>query len=157
MSQNQEVMSRPENPLSHISFQQKSTALSLIITGSATAYYFANMWPMRLIALANDIIPAGFGSLVLNTITLIILAQIVLQIVLVFGSGVAAAPTEHEKVAALKAKRNAYGVLTFGIFAAIGSVFLEELTPFCTANLAILGFALAEMVKYASLLFYARR
>ncbi|MEZ4592026.1 MAG: hypothetical protein R3D55_12925 [Chloroflexota bacterium] len=154
---NQQALNQPKNDLSNISFQQKSTALSLIITGSATAYYFANMWPMRPIALANDIIPAGYGSLVLNTITLIILAQIVLQIVLVFGSGVAAAPTEHEKTAALKAKRNAYGVLTFGIFAAIGSVFLEELTPFCTANLAILGFALAEMVKYASLLFYARK
>ena len=157
MSQTQEFVNHPENTLSSISFQQKSTALSLIITGSATAYYFANMWPMRPVALANDIIPAGFGGLVLNTITLIILAQIVLQIVLVFGSGVAAAATEHEKVAALKAKRNAYGVLTFGIFVSIGSVFLEELTPFCTANLAILGFALAEIVKYASLLFYARK
>lgn len=153
----QQALNQPQNDLTNISFQQKSTALSLIITGSATAYYIANIWPMRPIALANDIIPAGYGSLVLNTITLIVLAQIVLQIVLVFGSGVAAAPTEHEKVAALKAKRNAYGVLTFGIFAAIGSVFLEELTPFCTANLAILGFALAEMVKYVSLLFYARK
>ena len=157
MSQTQEVVNHPENTLSSISFQQKSTALSLIITGSATAYYFANMWPMRSVALANDVIPAGFGSLVLNTVILIILAQIALQIVLVFGSGVAAAPTEHEKTAVLKAKRNAYGVLTFGVFAAIGSVFLEELTPFCTANLAILGFALAEIVKYVSQLFYARR
>ncbi len=157
MSQNQEIMNQPDNALSNISFQQKSTALSLVITSSATTYYFANMWPMRPVALANDIIPAGYGSLVLNTITLIVLAQIVLQIVLVFGSGVAAAPTEQEKVATLKAKRNAYGVLTFGIFAAIGSVFLEELTPFCTANLAILGFSLAEMVKYASQLIYARR
>ena len=153
----QEVINRPKNDLSHISFQQKSTVLSLVITGSATAYYFASMWPMRPIALANDIIPTGYGSLVLNTITLIILAQIVLHIVLVFGSGVAAAPTEHEKTAVLKAKRNAYGVLTFGIFAAVGSVFLEELTPFCTANLAILGFALAEIVKYVSQLFYARK
>ena len=154
---NQRAINQPKNDLSNVSFQQKSTALSLIITGSATAYYFANMWPMRPIALANDVIPAGFGSLVLNTVILIILAQIALQIVLVFGSGVAAAPTEHEKTAVLKAKRNAYGVLTFGVFAAIGSVFLEELTPFCTANLAILGFALAEIVKYVSQLFYARR
>jgi hypothetical protein len=59
----QEALNRPENTLGHISFQQKSTALSLIITGSATAYYFANMWPMRPVALANDIIPVGYGSL----------------------------------------------------------------------------------------------
>ena len=71
---NQESFTQTDNQLSNISFQQKSTALSLIITGSATAYYIANMWPMRPIALANDIIPAGYGSLLLTTIFLIVIA-----------------------------------------------------------------------------------
>jgi hypothetical protein len=153
----QEALNRPENTLGHISFQQKSTALSLIITGSATAYYIANMWPMRPIALANDIIPAGYGSLLLTTMGLIIVAEIILQIVLVFGAGSASTAMAHEKPAALKARRNAYGVLAFGALAAIGSVFLPELTPFCTANLAFLGLAFAEIVKFGSQLFYARR
>lgn len=157
MSQTQEFNDHPENALSSISFQQKSTAISLIITGSATAYYFANMWPMRPIALANDIIPAGYGSLLLTTMGLIILAEIILQIVLVFGAGSAPDALAHEKQAALKARRNAYGVLAFGALAAIGSVFFEELTPFCTANLAFLGLAFAEIVKFVSQLFYARR
>ena len=65
--------------------------------------------------------------------------------------------TAREKMAGLKARRNAYGVLAFGALAAIGSVFLEELTPFCTANLAFMGLAFAENVKFASQLFYARR
>ncbi|MCA9931145.1 MAG: hypothetical protein KC419_21820, partial [Anaerolineales bacterium] len=153
----QETFNHPQNALSNVSFQQKSTALSLIITGSATAYYFANMWPMRPIALANDIIPAGYGNLLLNTIGLIVLAEIILQIVLVFGAGSASTAVAHEKQAALKARRNAYGVLAFGALAAIGSVFLEELTPFCTANLAFLGLAFAEVVKFASQLVYARK
>ena len=153
----QQALNQPENALSNISFQQKSTALSLIITGSATAYYIANMWPMRPIALANDIIPAGYGSLLLTTMGFIVLAEIILQIVLVFGAGSAPGALAHEKQAALKARRNAYGVLVFGALAAIGSVFLEELTPFCTANLAFLGLAFAEIVKFASQLFYARR
>lgn len=153
----QQALNQPKNDLSNVSFQQKSTALSLIITGSATAYYFANMWPMRPIALANDIIPAGYGGLLLTTMGLIILAEIILQIVLVFGAGSAPAAGVHEKQAALKARRNAYGVLAFGALAAIGSVFLEELTPFCTANLAFLGLAFAEIVKFASQLFYARK
>ena len=153
----QEILTRPNNDLSNISFQQKSTGLSLLIMSSATAYYFANMWPMRPIALENDIIPAGYGDLVLNTIGLIILAQIMLQIVLVIGSGSAPATTAHEKMAALKAKRNANGVMAFGILAAVGSVFLPELTSFCTANFAFLGLIFAENVKYASRLFYARR
>lgn len=157
MSQMQETMNQAENVLSTISFQQKSTTLSLIITGSATAYYIANMWPMRPIALANDIIPAGYGSLLLTTMGLIVVAEIILQIVLIFGAGAAPDAVTHEKQAALKARRNAYGVLAFGALAAIGSVFLEELTPFCTANLAFLGLAFAEIVKFASQLFYARR
>ncbi|MCB1718831.1 MAG: hypothetical protein KDK05_27165 [Candidatus Competibacteraceae bacterium] len=153
----QETLNHPENTLNNMSFQQKSTVLSLVITGSATAYYIANMWPMRPIALANDIIPAGYGSLLLTTISLIVLAEIILQIVLVFGAGSAPTAVAHEKQAALQARRNAYGVLAFGALAAIGSVFLEELTPFCTANLAFLGLAFAEVVKFASQLFYARK
>lgn len=153
----QETLTHPDNNPSRISFPQKSAALSLVITGSATAYYIANMWPMRPIALANDIIPAGYGNLLLTTLFLIIVAEIVLQIVLVVGAGIAPAATAQEQNAALKARRNAYGVLAFGALAAIGSVFLEELTPFCTANLAFLGLLFAENVKFISQLFYARR
>ncbi|RME97655.1 MAG: hypothetical protein D6768_19155 [Chloroflexi bacterium] len=150
----QKVLKIPENTVSNISFQQKSTALSLVITAGAAAYYFANMWPMRPIALENNIIPNGFGSLILGTAGLIIVTQIVLQIVLVIGAGAAPAATTDEKIATLKASRNAYAVLAVGIFAAVGTVFLDELTPFCTANLAILSFLLAEIVKSASQLFY---
>jgi hypothetical protein len=154
-----EAVNRPVNTLGHISFQQKSTALTRSIPGRATASSIANMWPMRRSALANDIIPAGYGSLLLTTMGLIIVAEIILQIVLVFGFGAGSASTAmaHEKPAALKARRNAYGVLAFGALAAIGSVFLPELTPFCTANLAFLGLAFAEIVKFGSQLFYARR
>lgn len=152
----QESLNQTDDPLSNISFHQKSTALSLIITSSATAYYIANMWRMGHIALANDSLPAGYGSLLLTTMFLIVIAEIILQIVLVIGSGSASEATAHEKMAGLKARRNAYGVLAFGVMATIGSVFLEGLTPFFTANLAILGFAFAEIVRFASQLFYAR-
>lgn len=153
----QEQVERPETALSHLSFQQKSTALSLIIVGSTTAYFFATMWPMRPIALATGTIPAGYGNLVLTTLGLILVAQISMQAVLAFGSGSAPAATDHEKLAALKAKRNANGVMVFGILAAVGSIFLPELTSFCTANLAFWGLLFAENVKYASQLFYARQ
>jgi hypothetical protein len=157
MSQHQETMQRTESPFSSISFQQKSTGLSLMITGSLAAYYVANMWPMRPIALENDIIPAGYGELLLGTVGLVIVLQIVLQAVLAFGAGGAAAPAAHEKTAARKAARLGYGVLATAVFAAVGTVFLDELTPFCTANIAILGFFLAEIVKgSAQLLFVVK-
>jgi len=157
MSQHQESINQTINTFNNISFQQKSAGLSLIITGSVAAYYVANMWPMRPIALANDIIPAGFGTLLLGTVGLIIVTQIVLQTVLVFGAGGAYAAADHEKDAAHKAARNGYAVLAAAVFAAVGTVFLQELTPFCTANIAIMGFFLAEIVKGVSRLIYARR
>lgn len=151
----QETM-KQSNKTVDATFQQKSAGLSLIIISSATIYYFVNMWPMRPIALANDVIPQGYGSLVLTTVALIVLAEIVLQIVLAIGAGATLAATAHERTAALKATRNAYGILAFGVMAAVGSVFLQELTPFCTANLAVLGFAFAEIVKFVSQLIYGR-
>ncbi|MEZ4711256.1 MAG: hypothetical protein R3A44_28920 [Caldilineaceae bacterium] len=153
----QKALNHPNNDLSSISFQQKSTALSLVITIGATVYYIANMWPMRPSILDNDAMPDGFGTLVIGTVALIIIAQIVLQSALAIWAGAAPAATAHEKLAALKATRNAYSLLTVGIFIVFGSVFFAELAPFYTANLAILSFAFAEIVKDASQLFYKGR
>lgn len=140
----------------NLSFHQKSTLLSLIITSSATAYYFANAWPMQPIAEANGLMPEGFGRLILNTVIVIILSQIVLQIVLAFGAGSTPAATAHEKTAALKATRNAHLVLTLTVFTAVAS-FWSDMIPFYTADLLVIGFALSEIIKFASQLFYARR
>ena len=152
----QEALNHPNNDLNNVSFQQKSTALSLVITIGATVYYIVNMWPMRTLSLDNNAMPDGFGTLVIGTVGLIIIAQIVLQSALAIWAGAAPAATAYEKLAALKATRNACILLTVGVFIVIGSVFVAELTPFYTANFAILSFALAEIVKDASLLFYGR-
>ncbi|MCB9133358.1 MAG: hypothetical protein H6647_20745 [Anaerolineales bacterium] len=151
----QDEMNRQTGTL-NVTFQQKSTGLSLVIVLSAMLYYVVNMWPMRSTALATSTLPAGYGSLVLTTVALIVVAQIVLVTVLAIGAGSAAPPTEHEKMADLRAKRNAYFILVAGLMAAVVTVFLQELTPFCTANVAILAFAAAEIVRLASQLFYGR-
>ncbi len=149
----QDMMNQANRNTLQISFQQKSTALSLLVVLGGAGYYVTNMWPMRPIALANDIIPAGYGNLVLTTVMVMIVTEIVLQIVLAIGADSTAA-TAQDKIAALKANRNAYFILAAGVFAAVGSVFLEELIPFCTANLAIMGFLAAEIVKFTSRLYY---
>jgi hypothetical protein len=153
----QESLNRPNNALSAISFQQKSTGLSLVITSSATLYFIARAWPMRSAALASDTIPAGYGGLVVITLMLIVVAQIVLQAVMAIGQGSVEPATVVEQAAALKARRNAYFVLAAGAVTAVGSVFVDALTPFDTANIVILGLALAEIMQSASQLFYARR
>ncbi|GJM42782.1 MAG: hypothetical protein DHS20C20_30640 [Ardenticatenaceae bacterium] len=153
----QAIANRTENNLNNVSFQQKSTGLSLVITSSATLYFIARAWPMRATAVATDAIPAGYGGLVITTVILIIVAQIVLQTVLTIGQGNMESANVTDQSATRKASRNGYFVLTAAILAAIGSVFVEALTIFDTVTIAILGLALAEIVQAASRLIYARR
>ncbi|MCB0015151.1 MAG: hypothetical protein KDE34_24715 [Anaerolineales bacterium] len=153
----QEQINHTNKGLSNISFQQKSTGLSLVITGSALLYFLANAWPMRPAAVTRDAIPAGYGGLVMTTLILVVAAQIVLQTVLAIGQGNVAPANVVEQAAALKAIRNAYFVLTATVLAAVGSVFVAALTPFDTANVIVVGLALAEIVQSVSQLLYTRR
>ena len=146
----------PSTNAINLSFHQKSTLLSLIITSSATAYYFVNAWAMQPLAEASGLMPDGYGRLILNTVIVIVLSQIVLQIVLAFGSGAAPAATPHEQSAALKATRNAHIVLTLTVFAGVAS-FWGEMIPFYMVDLLVIGFALSEIIKFASQLVYTRR
>lgn len=147
----QEAFNHSDNILSSASFRQKITALALLMTIAVTFYYFVNVWTMQPIAVANNIIPAGYDSLVWNVGRLFILSQFVWYVLLTLA---AASP---EKTAALKASRNAHIVLTLGIFAVVASFFWGELIPFYTVDLAVISFALSEIVKFASQLFYTRR
>ncbi len=153
----QETINRSNYGLSNISFQQKSAGLSLVIISSAALYFIASVWPMRPAAVASDAIPAGYGGAVVTTLLLIIVAQIVLQAVLAVGQGNVDAASTAEQAAALRARRNAYFVLTAAALAAVGSIFVTALTSFDTANVIVVGLALAEIVQSASQLFYARR
>lgn len=137
-------------------FQQKSTGVSLFILSSTAAYYVSQVWPMRPLALAGTPIPEGFGSLVLTTFGVIIFAEILLQIVLVIGVGSATEPSAQEQVASLKAQRNGYGVLVAGLLIVIGLLFAEY-PAFCMANFAMMALLLAEIIRFASQLFYARK
>ncbi len=136
-------------------FQEKSAGVSLLVIGSAAAYYFVRVLPMRSIALAGTDIPEGYGGLLLTTLGMIVVMQIVLQVILAVGSGTTSGST-FQKQAALKAKRNAYFVLTGGILAVLGLLFVNY-PAFCMANFAMFALLLAEITGYASLLFYYRR
>ena len=111
---------------------------------------------MRPIALVSGTIPDGYGALVLSTFGLIVVAEIVLQIVLVIGAESAAKPTVEEQVGSLKASRNASYILAAGILAVVGLLFVDFPT-FCMANLALVSLLFSEMAKFASQLFYYRK
>lgn len=153
----QESIHPPNSNAFNASFQLKSAGLSLVITSSAALYFIARVWPMRSAALTTGNLPAGYGNLVLITLALIIIAQIVLQTVLAIGAGSAETATATEQMVALKARRNAYFVLAASMVTVIASIFIETLSLFDTANLAILGLALAEIVQIVSQLLYGRK
>ncbi len=153
----QEEIHPPNSTAFNASFQQKSAGMSLVIISSAALYFVARVWPMRSAAMISGTLPAGYGSLVLITLALIIVAQIVLQTVLAIGTGSIETATAVEQIAALRARRNAYFVLVASMLAAVASIFIETLTLFDTANLAILGLALAEIVLLSSQLLYGRK
>ncbi|MCB8966799.1 MAG: hypothetical protein H6660_07865 [Ardenticatenaceae bacterium] len=150
----QETVNHFYSKLNNLSWYQTLAALSLVITLSAAVYYFVNGWAMQPSATANNSIPIGYGRLVWHVGRLFIVVQLGQLLLLALGSRLAAS---HEKAATAKATRNAYLVLTVTIFAVVASFFWGELVPFYTIDLAVTGFALAEMVKFVSQLFYARR
>ena len=153
----QETINRSNNSLENISFQQKSAGVSLVITSSVALYFIARVWPMRPAAVASDALPAGYGGVVITTLILIVVAQIVLQAVLAIGQGNVESVGAAEQAAAHQARRNAYFVLAVAAVAALGSTFVQTLTIFDTANVVIVGLALAEIVQSVSQLFYTRR
>lgn len=151
-----EVKSQMEGQAVHASFWQKSAGVSFFIIGSAALYYAARVWPMSPFALTDTSIPEGYAGLVLTTLGLIVVAEIVLQIVLVIGAGSAGSPTIREKEAALKATRNAYAVLIFAVLAIVAMLFVG-FPAFGLANLAMLSLLMAEITRFASQLFYSRQ
>lgn len=152
----QEILNRSNQDMTQMSFQQKSTLLSLVITIMAALYYFVNAYPLQPIAEATGTIPEGFTGLIINTAVIITLTQIVLQTVLAFGTGSAPAKTAHEVTAELKGQRNGYFVLAVSVFFAIASIW-GDMNLFYTVKLLIVGFIASEVVKQASQLFYGRR
>ena len=153
---NQENTSQKVDTTLQASFQQKSAGVSLGIISITAMYYLAKAWPMHAIAQAGTTNPDGFGGLVITTLGLVILAEIVLQIVLFVGAGSAPKATPAEKTAELLAKRNAYGVMVVGVMAVIGLLF-AGFPAFHMANAALTALFVAEIVKFASQLIYARR
>ena len=151
-----ENIEKREETQMQVSYSQKSDIISLVIVGSVASYYVARVWPMRAAALAGTVIPAGFGALVLVTLGLLVVSMAVLHAVLAMGVEKIPQPTAQETLAALKSRRNAFGVMVFGAVAIIGLLFVGY-PAFCMANFAMLSLLLAEITRLVSRLIYNRR
>ena len=128
---------------------------SLLIYLGTVVFYLFKVWPMREIALSGVAIPDGFTALAGGVVLFIIIAQIVLNI----GLGIAQRKNnkgnEHEALAVLKARRNSYFVLSVGLVAIVGLLFVN-FPAFCMANFAMIALLLSEFVNSAFQLYYLR-
>lgn len=152
----QESSPKTSNSSFTASFQQKSAGVSLFIVASIAAYYISQAWSMLASTTDQVSIPDGYYGLVITTFMLIILAQVILQVVLVIGVGSATKPSTHEQTAILKARRNAYYILAIGIMVIV-AVFFFGYSTIYIVNLAIIALLLAEVTMFASQLLYARQ
>ena len=133
-------------------FRVKSAGVSLVVVLAIGSYFIANLLTMLP---SDESVPDGALSLTLNTIVLIAVVEAGLQTVLFIGAGKVEDSSEHDTTVAAKAARNAYLVLTVGVFAAFASMF-ADFTPFDMGSLLMSTFLLAEIVKFASQIVYYR-
>ncbi len=151
----QSTTAQKKNNTLSISYQKKQAGLSLVIVATALMFYIANAWSMRPAALAGTPIPQGYGGLILSTLGFIIIAEIILQIVMVIGAGAAPKLTAAEQMGVLKANRNSKFIYMLGILNIVGLLFIN-FPAFCLANMAVITLLAAEIIKLASQLFYNR-
>lgn len=76
--------------------------------------------------------------------------------VLAISAGRVRAATQHDHAVVLRATRNAYGLLVVCVLAVFSSMFFGA-SAFMMAHAALLAFVLAEIVRFASQLFYYRQ
>ena len=137
------------------SLQRFGAAGSMVIYLGAALYYLFKVWPMRAIALSGVAIPDGFTALLMGVVLFVIAAQIMLHV----GMGIAQKKNyslnDFEAMAVLKARRNSYFVLSVGLVAIIGLLFVN-FPAFCMANFAVIALLLSEFVNSAFQLYYLR-
>lgn len=149
----QETITSQENGQIHASFRQKSASVSLVVISSIAIYYFVQAYGLLQ---SGQSMPDGALLLIVSTFIAIIVVEAVMQIVLVIGVGKVSSVTKRDEIVGMKATRNAYFVLMIGALATFGSAFLA-VTPFVMANLVLLAFILAEIIRFASQLVYYQR
>ena len=135
------------SPFANASFRAKSAGVSLVLTFAVGAYYVANAVGMGALVGPGTPVPDGAAVLAFTTLGLFVLLQIVLQAVLAIGAGPVAVLGAADRRSAAAGRRAAYPVLVVGALATFAAAFLGA-SPFGLANLALVGFVIAELVRF---------
>lgn len=142
--------------MSELSFRERVIWLFLVVNLLVYGNYFVNVWGQLQ---AGE---TGYEHLLGPLLYVLIFAAVVevaVRVILAVGSGKeeADAPEdERDELIDLKATKNAYFMLCFGIFTAGGHLLIGY-EPLIVVNLLLLFVVLSEITKYGSELFYYRR
>jgi hypothetical protein len=136
-----------------LSYQEKSILGSLLAVGVVFGYYFATV--LRDISRSEfDCASLPIGRLVLAVVAIVVI-EIVYHILLALESK-PEPKDERDTLIASKAYRNAYFLLSAGIFVVMCAVMLA-FKPFLIVNLVLFVWVLAELAQFVTQLFYYRR
>ena len=147
-----------------LSFQEKSVWTSLIAIIAVFGYHF-----YKVFGAVEAISTAELVVRLVGIIIIIVIIEIVLHIIIavtaIKDAEDGGALDERDVLINARAFRNAYVVLFIGVLHMIGYVIAGDLnseprwevTPANTANLLLLVLVVAEIVNYASRLYYYRR
>jgi hypothetical protein len=142
--------------MSELSFRERVIWLFLVVNMLVYGNYFVNLWGQLQSG------ETAYDQLLEPLLYVLIFAAVVevaVRVILAVGSGkeeVDAPEDERDELIDLKATKNAYFMLCFGIFTA-GANLLVGYEPLLIVNLLLLFVVLSEMTKYGSELFYYRR
>jgi len=147
-----------------LSFQEKSIWVSVIAILVVFGYYFISIFSAAGSMTSAETIFRFIGAIVILVIIEITL-HILIAVTDVKGAEEHDVVDERDRLVAIKANRNAYFVLTIGVFTLIGHFVASEMarypgpdfTPLMSANLLLLIVVSAEIVNFSSQLYYYRK
>lgn len=152
-----------------MSFKEKSTWISLVITLGIFGYYFINIW--QLASLPPEVAKERALDLLSYVIVVTIILEAVFHGMLAATNHKAAdlGADERDKLLEYKSNNLGYTVLAVGVIIVLGRlIFVEhfpQLTvagsslgiPMLTAHLLLFAFILSEIVRFSALVIHYRR
>ena len=140
----------------NMSFEEKSTWVSLAIISFVFAGYFSQVY-QGLISGTLD--KADVFGLFIGAVASIIVLEIVLHIVIaILNVKDADQPgDERDRLFSMRAGNISGWVLGIGVLTISAHTFMQELDPLWVANLLLFAVFVSQVVSYALQIFYYRR
>lgn len=142
--------------LSNLSFEEKSTWVSLAIMLFVYGKYFSRVYDGLL---TNSLDKADISGLFIGAVITIVVFQVIFHIIMAASNLKDADQTndERDRLFAIKAGNASGYVLVIGVLTIAVAVFIRDLNSMWTANLLLLSLVISQVFCYILQLFYYRR